>query len=205
MPLEFPHDPESSSLIRQYMLGPSLLVGAFTSRVYLPAGEWLDFWTGQRRTGPAWVEPPLPPNRGGPLFVPAGAVVPMGKVMDYVGERPDDELTVHIYAGALGRFTLYEDNGTDFAHESGAFRTTEIRHEAAGGTLRVQLAAAQGDFDGAPQQRKLSFVLHGVAKPQRVALDGKEVDWTWDEAASTIEVLAGERPVSRAVSLELTS
>ena len=205
MPLEFPDDPQSPSLIRQYMLGPSLLVGAFTNRVYLPAGEWFDFWTGQRHRGPAWVEPPIPPDRGGPLFLPAGAIVPMGKVMDYVGEEPDDELTVHIYAGAPGRFALYEDNGVDFAHESGAFRTTEICHEAAAGKLTVELAAAEGDFQHAPQQRTLSFLLHGVGKPQRVDLGGTEVEWTWDEATATVAVTAGERPVGQHATLVVSS
>ena len=205
MPLEFPDDPECNTLIRQYMFGPALLVGAFTDRVYLPAGEWFDFWTGERYTGPKWVEPQIPADRGGPLLVRAGAIIPMGQVMNYVDEKPDDQLTIHIFAGADGTFTLYEDNGSDFSYQRGARRTTEIRHTTVDGALTIELAAGDGTFDGAVQRRSLTFVVHGIAQPQSIELDGTKAQWTWDEATATATVAAGERPVDQATTLVVRS
>lgn len=84
MLLEFPHDPNVRHLDLQYLLGPSLLVapvferGATTVRVYLPAGEWFDYWTDTAHRGPAWVEVSAPLDRLG-LFVRAGTVLPIGR------------------------------------------------------------------------------------------------------------------------------
>ena len=205
MPIDFAADAESHGLMRQYMFGPAFLVGAFTDRIYLPEGEWLDYWTGQLQAGPKWVEPDVPADRGGPLFVRAGAIVPMGRLMDYVGQKPDDELTLHIYPGDSGQFTLYEDDGTTYAFENGAFRTTEIRQGSTSSQLRVEVAAAAGTFEGTVVDRELRFVLHGLHQPQRVALDDQETTWEWDEATSTAHVPAGTRPVTRGTVLTVTT
>ena len=207
MPLEFPDDSETRCLVRQFMLGPALLVGAFTDRVYLPQGDWLDFWTEQRVSGPRWVAPEVPENRGGPLFVRAGSILPMGPQIDYVGQRPDDEVTVHVYAGAAGRFTLYEDDGTTFAHEEGQFRTTEITQQSAGGELRVDMAAARGAFTDAPTSRRLCFVCHGLPEPSRVALDGADAgpdQWIYQGETGVVTVAVGRREVNRRTGLGIT-
>ncbi|MBM4046475.1 MAG: DUF5110 domain-containing protein, partial [Planctomycetes bacterium] len=212
MPLEFPEDRQTFSLIRQYMLGPALLVGAFTKCLYLPEGEWFDFWTGQKATGPKTFEPSVPSDRGGPLFVRAGSMIPTGGDMDYVGQKPDDELTVHVYAGADGRFVLYEDDGQTFEFERGAFRTTEIRQTNGGGRLSVEVAAAVGSFPGAPARRKVQFQVFGVPRPSRVHLDGVPVQtgaegpsvaWCWDEATQSLTVRAGERDVNAKTTLSV--
>jgi len=212
MPLEFPDDRATYTLTRQYMLGSGMLVGAFTRSVYLPEGEWFDFWTGQGVSGSGTVEPAIPADRGGPLFVPAGAVIPMGPDIDYVGQRPDHELTIHVYAGAPGEFVLYEDDGETYQYEQGGFRTTAIRHQAANGRMQIEMAGAQGTFDAAPEQRQVQFVIHGLSKPSRVRLNGlalplgeqeDEAFWRWDETASLLTVCAGERKAADQVALEI--
>jgi len=212
MPLEFPDDPETHGLVRQYMLGPSLLVGAFTQKVYLPAGVWYDFWTGQRLGSDGWVSPEVGSECGGPLLVPAGAVVPMGPVVDYVGQRADDEVEVHVYAGAPGALTLYEDDGETFAHEGGACRTTPIAHEPTADGVSVVVGAAQGTFAGAPPRRAVRVAVHGVAEPRRAELNGVAVaaaeadgapSWRWDATSSTVTVCLGDVPVDRAIELNV--
>ncbi len=219
MPLEFPDDPECHGLLRQYLLGPALLVGAFTDRVYLPAvedapsgGAWYDFWTGQKVSGPGWYSPAVPETRGGPLLVRAGAVLPFGPVVDFVGQRPDDELTVEVFTGADGAFLLYEDDGLSYDYETGAFRTTRIAHSAGAGRVSLEVAGAEGHFDGAPACRRVTFVIRGVARPARVELDGEAVargeepglaSWHGDEGAGMVTVDAGERPAEQPTLLTL--
>jgi alpha-glucosidase (family GH31 glycosyl hydrolase) len=64
--LDWPEDPLAWQIEDQYCFGRALLVapvlkeGVSQRRVYLPAGEWLDVWSGARRSGPAWVECPAP-------------------------------------------------------------------------------------------------------------------------------------------------
>ena len=214
MPLAFPDDAETHKCLRQFMLGPALLVGTFTKRVYLPEGEWVNYWTGERLSGPQWVEPDVPADRGGPLLMRAGSIVPMGPDMDYVGQRPDDELTVHVYPGVDGQCMLYEDDGTTFGYEKGAARITEIRHTSGDGELRVEIRKPRGTFEGAPPARTVCFVIHGIEKPSRVTLDGMALQmdndwqgptWNWDADSSVVTVCAGERDADEAAVLTLTN
>lgn len=203
MPLACPDDPESYQCLRQYMLGPSLLVGAFTDKVYLPEGDWHNFWTGERMAGGGWVEPQVPETRGGPLLVPAGAIIPYGAGVDYVGQRPDDELTVHLFAGAAGRFVLYEDDGTTFAFEEGACRTQDIRHEPTDGGVRAVIEEAQGAFQRAVERRAIDLVIHGLEEPpplptdEDASLPGDAESWWWDEEGRALHLDLGERDMGR--------
>jgi alpha-D-xyloside xylohydrolase len=60
-----------------------------------------------------------------PVHVRAGAILPIGPELQYTSEKPADPITFYVYAGANGRFSLYEDDGASFAYEKGA--TSEIR------------------------------------------------------------------------------
>ena len=157
--------------------------------------------------------PTVPEDRGGPLLAPAGAIIPMGPEMDYVGQRPDDELTVHVFAGAPGSFLLYEDDGTSFEFEDGACRTQEITQEPTDDGLRVVVGEAQGAFEGAVQTRRTEFVIHGMQQPSAVEVDGATLPardegqpgaWWCDASASVLRVNLGERDVGR-IELEVRS
>ena len=206
MALEFPGEPEADGLLHQYMLGPSLLVGAFTSRLWLPAGEWYNVWTGQRLHGPGWVEPDVPADRGGPLLARAGAIVPLGRPLAYVGQKPDDRYNVHVLVGAAGEFELVEDDGLSLDHESGAQRLTRLWHGPSERGWRVGVDAARGDFADAPRLRRWRFRVHGLATPPRsVTCDqpGKVV-WSWDEDRSLLRVDAGWHGVE-ALTVEIVT
>ena len=199
LPLEFPDDRACDNLLTQYLLGPSLLVGAYTDRIYLPAGEWHDVWTGQRHVGGDWLEPRLPAGRGGPLLARAGAIIPLGRAMDYVGHNPDDRLNVHCVLGPAGSFTLYEDDGATFAYEQGEYRVTPLRCEPRDGGWGLTVGPASGEFEGAPGRRRLRLRLHGLAEgPTAVEVDGQPAKgWQWDATRATLRVDAGWRGMER--------
>ncbi|HOY58119.1 MAG TPA: hypothetical protein PK640_08270, partial [Verrucomicrobiota bacterium] len=73
-----PDDRSWDTRLRQYMLGEFLLVSAFSKDVRLPAGDWIDFWSGKRTTGPATLPVELTPTRGGALLVKSGAIIGEG-------------------------------------------------------------------------------------------------------------------------------
>ncbi|HXJ84107.1 MAG TPA: TIM-barrel domain-containing protein, partial [Candidatus Methylomirabilis sp.] len=112
--LNYPDDPRVWSLGHQFLWGDDLLVapvtreGATAWPVYLPAGAWYDFWTGDRFEGPGGIMVDAPLERL-PLMVRAGAIVPMGPVVQHTAELPLDELTLLIYPHGASRFDLYED------------------------------------------------------------------------------------------------
>jgi alpha-D-xyloside xylohydrolase len=119
----------------------------------LPAGcDWFDFWTGQRHAGGRSIERDYALDEF-PLFVRAGAIVPLGPVVQHTGERPDAPWEIRIYPGADARFTLYEDDGETYAYERGEHATTALHWDDARRTLHI--GARQGRYPGMVAQREL--------------------------------------------------
>lgn len=160
MAMDFPADPAVRDINDQYLFGPSLLVapvttfGATSRKVYLPAGTtWLDYYTGQRLQGGQTIDAPAPLARI-PLYVRAGAIVPTGPVQQYVDEQPDAPLTVVVYTGADGRFSLYEDDGRSYGYEQGQFSRIPLQWDQARGELRI--GAREGSWKGMPRTRTVN-------------------------------------------------
>jgi alpha-glucosidase (family GH31 glycosyl hydrolase) len=98
--LEYPDDPTTWAIGDQWLLGDALLVAPILDesdrrRVYLPAGTWTDWWTGEQTTGPRWldVEADLATL---PLWLREGAVIPLGPLVDHVEQWSLGELTLRI-------------------------------------------------------------------------------------------------------------
>ena len=175
LPMDFPHDPKIRAIDDEYMFGPAFLVAPVTSyrarrrAVYLPTGsDWYDFNTGRRYTGGATIEAPAPLARM-PLFVRAGAIVPTGPAEQYTGEHPDAPITLLVYAGANGHFSLYEDAGTDEGYRHGHYSRVTFDYDDAAGTLT--LGKREGDGTGAPAQRQFIIRRIDAAHPDPYALD----------------------------------
>ena len=77
----------------------------------------------------------------------------MGPELQYTGEKPADPLTLYIFEGKDGKFTLYEDEGTTYGYEKGAFATLEFTWDNAGRKLSV--GKLQGDFPGLVRERTI--------------------------------------------------
>jgi len=123
----------------------------------LPAGcDWLDFWTGQRHAGGQRVERDYTLDEF-PLFVRAGAIVPLGPVVEHTGQAPDAPWEIRIYPGADAAFTLYEDDGETYRYERGERATTTLRWDDARRTLHI--GARQGRFPGMVTLRELQLRL----------------------------------------------
>ena len=139
--MDFPADKTARDLTDEYMFGPAFLVAPITTykarsrSVYLPAGAgWYDFWSGKATASGTRIDAPAPYDAI-PVYVKAGSIVPLGPELQYTGEKPEDPLTMYVYAGANGSFTLYEDQGATYEYEKGAFSEIPIRWTEASGTL----------------------------------------------------------------------
>jgi alpha-glucosidase (family GH31 glycosyl hydrolase) len=114
--LEFPRDPAVRGLGSQYMWGPNLLVapvfekGATQRAVYLPAGTWYDWWTHEAQAGGRTVKRAVDLATL-PIYVRAGAIVPVDPVRQYASQPVLGFTTLEVYRGANGTFTLYDDDG----------------------------------------------------------------------------------------------
>jgi alpha-D-xyloside xylohydrolase len=129
-------------------------------RTYLPQGaDWYDFWTHQRHAGGASVEREAPLDML-PLYVRAGAIVPMGPLVQYATEQPGAPYEIRVYPGADGRFTLYEDDNETYAYEKGQSARYELVWNDASRTLNI--GARKGGFPGLVRKRTLNIVIVGA-------------------------------------------
>jgi alpha-glucosidase/alpha-D-xyloside xylohydrolase len=128
--LHYPGDPKARGLATQFLWGRDLLVapvftkGATSREVYLPNGDWYDWWTNAKLTGGRTVTRQVDLATM-PLYVRAGAIVPLDPVRQYTAQAVTEPTTLNVYTGADGAFTLYDDDGATQQYLQG--RGTWIR------------------------------------------------------------------------------
>ncbi len=157
---------------RDIMVSPVVEKGATVRRLYLPRGNWFDFWTEERLEGGREIDRRVDLETM-PLHVRAGAIIPFGPVRQYVDEPVPDTLSITIYAGADGDFDLYEDDGSTFGYVEGAYRRLAMRWHDAG--KRFSIAVSPGSRAAAFGSRALEIRLAGEQRVHRVAFDGKDI------------------------------
>ena len=128
-----------------------------TATKYLPKGaNWYDFWTGKLYKGGQNVVLTTRFDQV-PMFVRAGSIVPLGPVMQYVGEKPWDNLEIRIYPGADAEFSLYEDEGDGYNYEQGYY--SNIIFTWTDRTRTLHISARQGGYKGMILERKFTLML----------------------------------------------
>jgi alpha-glucosidase (family GH31 glycosyl hydrolase) len=174
--LNYPDDPRVWGLGHEFLWGDDLLVapvtreGATAWPVYLPPGGWYDFWTGARHDGPAGITLAAPLDRL-PLLVRAGAILPLGPVVQHTAERPLDEITLLIYPDGASRFELYEDDGRTNAYRQGHHALTPFECVAESAGVTVRIGEPAGDRSVVPAGRRYLIQLRSDP-PAAVILDG---------------------------------
>jgi len=176
--LHYPHDATAVARGDQYLWGRDILVapvvekGATRRRVYLPQGQWYDFWTNDVVAGGSEVERAVDLETM-PLYVRAGAIIPMGPVRQYTSETVDEPLTLVVYPGTDGEFDLYEDDGSSFDYRTGAWMGINIRWRDA--ERRLTLALTPGSQMLPPSPRPIVVRLAGSESGSRVNFSGEPV------------------------------
>ncbi|MEP6677056.1 MAG: TIM-barrel domain-containing protein [Ferruginibacter sp.] len=204
MLIQHPNDSLAWQHDLQYMWGNELLVAPNCSvadnvNVWLPKGEWYDYWNDEKLSGDLELNYPAPFGKL-PLFVKAGSIIPMANFALSTAFIAADSLTIHVYTGHDGTFTLYEDDGVSenykYKNES---RTTTFKFTDQSCSLNI--AASKGNYKNAPDQRAYEIIFHGLNKPVNFKINGKEVMGNWDEAAKTMTVMIKKMPVSRSINM----
>ncbi|MDG2487563.1 MAG: glycoside hydrolase family 31 protein [Roseibacillus sp.] len=146
--LHHPTDPKVRSIGDQYLWGRDLLIApvykksATTRNVYLPAGKWYDWWTGKLQTGGGSVQRAVDLATM-PIYVRAGAIVPIDPIRQYTGQKVDEPTTLKIYRGTNGNYTLYDDDGISLSYLKGDSVQTLIKWDDAAKTLSIEPASKQ--------------------------------------------------------------
>uniref|UniRef100_UPI0040564D7D glycoside hydrolase family 31 protein n=1 Tax=Acetatifactor sp. TaxID=1872090 RepID=UPI0040564D7D len=101
------------------LVAPVVTQGMTKRMVYLPEGEWYDYWTKEKFVGPVWTIKDAPIDVC-PIYIKAGSIIPTMEPMSYVGEKPLETLILDVYPGE-GSCDHYLDNGEDFAYREGKY------------------------------------------------------------------------------------
>ena len=183
MSMEAPADSNTYGLDDQFMFGQAFLVapiledGTGESRtvrreVYLPAGTWVDFWTGEAVSGGRRVTKAAPIDII-PVYVKAGSIVPMTtEKVQYSTEKDWSRLELRVYPGADGSFTLYEDEFDNYNYENGAYTEIPLSWNDVDRTLTI--GARTGSYNGMLKSRKFVVDVPG-GKPKTVTYSGRAV------------------------------
>ena len=184
--MDFPRDDKVKDIRDQYLFGRDLMVapvytyGARERSVYMPKGAaWYDFYSGQVYQGGAAATLKAPASRM-PLLVKAGAILPLGPVTQYVDQMPDAAITLNVYTGADGKFSLYEDDGVSNAYTRGEASRIPLSYNDKTGVLTI--GKRSGSFKGmvARRQFNVRFMKAGMGSiagdddaGQRVVYEGE--------------------------------
>jgi alpha-glucosidase (family GH31 glycosyl hydrolase) len=193
--LHHPDDPAAVTRGDQYFWGRDLLIapvvekGATSRRVYLPRsstssgrpepaegrGSWFDFWTEERLDGGREVDRPIDLETM-PIYVRAGAILPMGPVKQHTGQPDAGPLSITVYPGADGRFELFEDDGKSFEYRRGNWMGVSMQWDDR--ARRLTLSLAPGSRMRRPLVRDLEVRVVGQKAVQRAQFTGRRLALT---------------------------
>jgi alpha-glucosidase len=180
---QFQNDPDAVAASDQFMLGADLLVapilrqGAKARSVYLPAGIWFDFWTGEELRGGKHVVA-VTGLETLPLFVRAGAMLPMIPVQQYTSEKEPETVTLHIWPGSGTELNWYEDDGVSLDCSAGAFHERRIALGTARRSRVLRFATSVGNYGSRVKTWRIA--LRCAAGPVKVKVDRRVVASTYD-------------------------
>jgi len=198
----FPDDPATYPLHDQVLLGSQVMAapiyhpGREHRHVYLPEGEWYEWWTDEILTGPAHLLAYAPLERI-PLYTRAGTIISSGPDLHYADENPLNPLTLDLYPGD-GVFTLYEDDGHSFEYENGQFCTTKYTLRRTGDRLVFEIGAREGAH--IPPKRQILIKVH--------AMDSQEVqeypDLSYDSARRLLMLQVDDDGSARTLNFKMS-
>ncbi len=185
---DWPEAPEAYTSKGEYLFGDQMLAAPVTApadkttalatqSVWLPAGAWYEWPTGKLFTGPVTVDRSFSIEQT-PVYLKAGAIVPMQPPMSFTGEKPVDPLVLNVWPLAPGEsssYKVYEDSGVSVDYQRGVFARTPVKAVQSGDTLRVEIGPVEGSYPGMTQDRAYELHLPADWPPAAVIVNGAAV------------------------------
>lgn len=178
--LHYPADPRAVASGRQYLWGRDMLIapvyekGASVREVYLPRGDWYDWWTNEKEAGGRSVRRAVDLATM-PIFVRAGAIIPFDPLRQYTGQPVEEPTTLKVFRGADGQFTLYEDDGDSLGYLRGEATWTRMTWDESERKLTIEAAAPAGAAGRPAPQRIFRVQLLPDGATKEVKYDGRPV------------------------------
>ncbi len=218
--LDYQDDPAVYDIGDQYMFGEFLMVApvlaphAASREVYFPEGRWIDYDYGYLYEGRSRWNVYAPQNRI-PVFVKAGAIIPMSEPSERTGELAGGRLTVDVYPAGRTSFVLYADDGlTDAWSRRGEYSETRFACEENGESVRFEIRSSGKAF--LPEGYECLFHLAqtpvAVTDGAGTHLDRRETEtllragdtgWHWEPARRVLTVRLNGRAEGEELRIEI--
>jgi alpha-glucosidase len=194
--LEYPNVESFYGDDRDFLFGPDLFVAPVTTEttdaegVVLPPGEWYDFRTLEKHTNKDQIS--LHPKMDEvPLYVRAGAIVPLQPLVQYTAEKPNGPLELRVYLPSSTsandcRGALYQDDGHTFAYQRGEILRVNYSCQVSANSVIVTSSVVKNTFK--PWWRSAEIELYGVASAPKEVRVGAEIDKEWKYDSQTHSV-----------------
>ncbi len=193
---EWPEAQEAYSSKGEYMFGEEMMVvpvvapgdkitGLVERPVWIPPGEWIEAETGKHFHGPANVERQFSISQL-PVYVRAGAIVPMAPPMLYSNQKPLDPLLIKVFPlaeGGTSQYTLYEDAADTREYQQDQAAWTTFTANNTSGELTVKIAPVEGQYPGMLSSRRYQLLLPGDWPPESVTVNGKALTYSSESSS----------------------
>ena len=147
----------------ELLVAPILMEGQAHRSIYLPQGNWIDYFRGQKYEGGKLITYSVNPDTWSdiPLFIRQGAILPSQDVQQYVEERPVTRMYIDVFPAAKETtFKYYDDDGMTYSYEQGAIYEQKFSTSDDGTTVRFESTGPTGTFK--PALREYEVRLHGI-------------------------------------------
>jgi len=191
--LAYPEDKEAYQVPTQFLLGEQLLVapvveaGGYRS-VYLPSGGWWERSTGNYYSESQHLNLYAPLDQV-PVFVRAGAILPLAEASRRVGTAPPTTLILEVYAGADGELDFYEDDGESATYRTDAGSRRLFRQRCQGDRFFLTCEPVRGSYQGMPDERSFQILWKGLVAGSHVEATGVAIaqqHWVGDVLSLTL-------------------
>ena len=178
--LHYSNDTVASKMSTEFLWGREMLIapvfekGATVREVYLPKGNWYDWWNNKLQKGGKTITRQVDLSTM-PVYVRAGAIIPVDALKQYTAEVVKDPLTIKIYRGANGSFTLYEDDGISQDYLKGKATLTNFVWNDFQKKLTIKPGIKSKNFNSGPQ-RVFRIELLPMGTIKKVKYYGKTVE-----------------------------
>jgi hypothetical protein len=213
----YPEENDAYLCANQYTFGSELFAAPFTTPidghtrlsrqvVWLPEGDWFDFFSGEHFSGKGWI-PVYGDLERIPVFACAGAIVPLGSGKSWPGTGLPDALTVNIFPGASNHYQLYEDDGETQAYQDGAYALTSFDLNWSENQARFTVHPVEGEPKLLSNVRVFKLVFHAFAKPDVVntSINGQNIstEWKYQEEEHRLVISDIVLPVSAHLEISI--
>lgn len=222
---EWPEIDEAYHNTHEYLFGHDLLVAPVTAprnpvslttevNLWIPPGEWTNWFTGETLKGPVKVTRHVPLNEI-PLYVRSGAIIPAQPKMNRSNERPVDPLILHAFPGKEGSTRVYEDDGLSRGYLKDQFVWIPVSQKRDGKKTAVTVGPFEGSYEGMPAQRRYEVRFRDQWPAREVTIAGKKIargkkgdagdSWYYDRETLTNVISLAARKHSEKVEVVATS